>query len=258
MRKRWTPRECSSRAAVPADRRLPRPRHARHRRRASFAWRAGGSERKRHDYETHDRHGVVRCKHCGGPTNFVRFSPGDQSRPENERNPRLWVDCMLGSQPGCAKTQTISCKTDWRLLVPLWRTDPLYRTQREPLTSLSPIGGALATRSPPMTSASARRSAPSAGIACARTRPLIEWLRICSREGWLSSARRNYGEIKRGFAETGRRIASRLAEMRVRMGVAEAYGNKAARLDIGKRTPPSRRARGAPPGQSTLDFDIST
>jgi len=46
--------------------------------------------------------------------------------------------------------------------------------------------------------------------------------------------------------------------MRVRIGVAEAYGAKAALLDIGKCTPPSRRPRGAPPGQGTLDLDIST
>lgn len=42
-------------------------------------WRPGGGDLKRHDYDTHDRHGIPRCKHCGGPTGFVRFSVGDRS-----------------------------------------------------------------------------------------------------------------------------------------------------------------------------------
>jgi hypothetical protein len=44
---------------------------------------------KRHDKDIHDRHGVPRCKHCGAPTSFVRFSPGDASRAAEERSPRL-------------------------------------------------------------------------------------------------------------------------------------------------------------------------
>lgn len=226
-----------------------------------FAWRAGGSDRKRHDFETHDRHGVVRCKHCGEPTNFVRFSPGDESRPEDERNARLWVDCMLGHQPGCAKTQTISCKTDWRLLVPLWRTDPLYHELKESHTSYESVHDWWRDRYKVAADDIGIRPKVR-GIGWHRLRAnvaaLVEWLRICSREGWLGSARRNYGEAKRSFAEKGRRIAARLAEMRARMGVAQAYGATAARLDIGNRTPPSRRPRGAPPGQGTLDLDITT
>lgn len=46
--------------------------------------------------------------------------------------------------------------------------------------------------------------------------------------------------------------------MRVVMGVAAAYGDKAVQLGLGDRTPPSRRPRGAPPGQTTLDLDITT
>jgi hypothetical protein len=40
-----------------------------------FPWRPSGGDFKRHDHDTHDRHGIPRCKHCGGQTNFVRFSP---------------------------------------------------------------------------------------------------------------------------------------------------------------------------------------
>jgi hypothetical protein len=89
-----------------------------------FPWRPGGGDFKRHDKDTHDRHGVPRCKHCGAPTSFVRFSPGDASKSPEERSPRLWVQCMAGATDECTKTQTIACSSDYRLLVPLWRTDP--------------------------------------------------------------------------------------------------------------------------------------
>lgn len=45
-----------------------------------------------------------------------------------------------------------------------------------------------------------------------------------------------------------------LADMRARMGLMGAYGEKAERLGLGQRTPPSRRPRGAPPGQTQLDI----
>lgn len=41
------------------------------------------------------------------------------------------------------------------------------------------------------------------------------------------------------------------------MGSAMAYGDQAVQLALGERTPPSRRPRGVPPGQRTLDFDIT-
>jgi hypothetical protein len=77
---------------------------------------------------------------------------------------------------------------------------------------------------------------------------LVEWPRICFCEGWLGSPRRNHRQTKRGFQERGERIAARLADMRVRMGVAAPYGAKAEQLPLGLRTPPSRRPRGAPVG----------
>jgi hypothetical protein len=44
--------------------------------------------------------------------------------------------------------------------------------------------------------------------------------------------------------------------MRVRMGVVAPYGAKAERLALAPRTPPSRRARGALPGQTTFDLPV--
>jgi hypothetical protein len=41
---------------------------------AIFPWRPTGAQPQRQDRDTHDRHGIARCKHCGGPTEHVRFS----------------------------------------------------------------------------------------------------------------------------------------------------------------------------------------
>lgn len=85
------------------------------------------------DQVTHDRHGIPRCKHCGGPTKFHRFDH------KSRGGPRLWFTCMHRSTKLCKRRrkdgtrdpergsiQSIACSNDWRRLVPLWKTDPVY------------------------------------------------------------------------------------------------------------------------------------
>jgi hypothetical protein len=86
---------------------------------------------------------------------------------------------------------------------------------------------------------------------------LVEWLRICAREGWLGSARRNHRRPERRCRDRGQRIAVLLGNMRAHVGLAAAYGENAHELGLGARVPPSRRTRGAPPGQTTLDLDTT-
>jgi hypothetical protein len=69
-----------------------------------FPWRRSG-DGKRHDKLTHDRHGVMRCKHCGGPMNQVKYSA-------NHGKPRSWFRCAAVTTPDCAREQTITCATD--------------------------------------------------------------------------------------------------------------------------------------------------
>ena len=85
----------------------------------------------------------------------------------------------------------------------------------------------------------------------------MEWLRICYCQGWLGSPKRNHGRTTRSFRDRGERIQGKLANIRVRIGVAAPYGDKAEQLGLGQRTPPSHRRRGAPPGQTTLDISDS-
>ena len=75
---------------------------------------------------------------------------------------------------------------------------------------------------------------------------LVDWLRICYREGCLAKPRRNHKGTKRKFKNRAVTITEKLAKMRVRMAIMGAYGSKAEKLGLGERIPPSRRARGTP------------
>jgi hypothetical protein len=69
-----------------------------------------------------------------------------------------------------------------------------------------------------------------ANVAC-----LIDWLRIASKNGWLSSAVaavRHVGERK--FKHAGQSAATSLGNMRARMGLLIPYGAKAALLGLGQ------------------------
>lgn len=65
---------------------------------------------------------------------------------------------------------------------------------------------------------------------------LVEWLRICHREGWLGSPRRN----DRTPVRRGQLIGMHNARDLVRNGLMAAYGAKAAALGLGDPDPPSR------------------
>jgi hypothetical protein len=208
---------------------------------AVFPWRpAGGEWNKRHDKDTHDRHGMKRCAHCGGPMEQTRFSA-------NNGKPRLWFRCTLQTTADCAKDQTISCSTDWRLLVPLARTDALYHELKKSHQSYEAAHDYWRDRykvcadnlgvRPKVVSLDWHRL--RANVAC-----LIDWLRIASKNGWLSSvvaAVRHVGERK--FKRAGRSAATSLVNMRTRMGLNIPYGAKAVLLGLGKALPPSRRPR---------------
>jgi hypothetical protein len=69
---------------------------------------------------------------------------------------------------------------------------------------------------------------------------LIEWLRICSREGWLGSARRN---TKSAVVREARDKRDRFRATRRLQGLDLPYGIVAERLGIGQADPPSARGK---------------
>lgn len=200
-------------------------------------WRQGNGNAVRHDEVTHDRHGIPRCKHCGGPSRFVRFSTATGA-------PRIGYRCLLGATPDCARDQSIACSQDWRLLIPLWRDDPLYFELRESSGSFEGVHDYWRDRY--KVAADSLGNRPKAvGIGWHRLRALtacvVEWLRVCHREGWLGSPRRNSRHPRRPRHLVGIRIARDLTRSRVRNGLMAAYGPKAHALGIGRPEPPSHR-----------------
>jgi hypothetical protein len=243
-----------------------------------FPWRRN-RQGKRHDKDTHDRHGIPRCKHCGGPSDFVRFSA-------NGGKPRLWFRCMIGATDGCVREQTIACSKDWRLLVPLWRTDALYHELKASHKPYEAVHDWWRDRY--KVAADHLGIRPKArGIGWHRLRAnvaaLIEWLRIAHRQGWLGSARAKRrgdsgkgaegtvqrdiahgevaadatvsGEVKRASQAAGEAIADWFARFRANVGISRPYGKRAEALQLGERPPPSRRRPDEPPGQQALDVN---
>jgi hypothetical protein len=219
-----------------------------------FPWRPpGGGDNKRHDKETHDRHGVMRCKHCGGPAQQIKFSTAGGE-------PRLWFRCVDGTEtPGCAKEQTISCSKDWRLLVPLARTQPLYHELKQSHQTYEAThdywrdrykvcADNLAIR-PKAVGLNLHRL--RANVAC-----FVEWLRIAAKQKWLKKAKKGVARLvgTRVFKKRGVQAASDLEKARTHIGLSEPYGPKAAALGIGRTTFPSERPRSKLPNQTTLDL----
>jgi hypothetical protein len=214
---------------------------------AVFPWRKYG-DGIRHDHETHDRHGVPRCKHCGGETEQVRFSAANG-------HPRLWFRCMYPDPktPGCEKEQTIACKTDWRSLIPLARTEPLYHELKQSHQSFEHAHDLWRDRY--RVSADTLGIRPKAvGLDWHRLRAnvacLIDWLRIAAKNDWLgakSSGKKTSLIAKRKFQSRGRKAAEELADERARVGLGRPYGAVAATLGLCPKEPPSRRRRKPPP-----------
>ena len=189
---------------------------------------------RRHDCETHDRHGIPRCKHCGGETSFVRFSA-------NNGKPRLWVRCLEEATPACKKVQTISCQVDWKGLLPLWRTDPTYQELRASHEHYERIHDDVRQRY--VVAGDNRSTRPKRrGIEWQNLRSaaalLAEWLRIGYREGWLGLGRTSCSEIKKPN-NVGKRNAGGLKRYREKKGLCTPYGQAAHQLGLGPLLAPS-------------------
>jgi len=213
-----------------------------------FPWRRYG-DGKRHDKLTHDRHGVMRCKHCGGPMSQVKYS-------KSNGKPRLWFRCSAGTTPDCARDQTITCATDWRSLIPLARTEPLYHELRKSHRSYEGAHDYWRDRYRVAADNLANRP-KGVGLGWHRLRAsvacLVDWLRIAAVNGWLGSARR-VGKLVRPFKHTSRTAATELADSRARVGLAYPYGPRAKALGAGEETPPSERPRSRRKNQLALDL----
>lgn len=214
-----------------------------------FPWRASGkrTDQATEDTDRYDRDGVPRCRHCGGPGRAVRFER------ESNSGPRLHYKCAHPIRgQDCAKTQTIACKENWRLLVPLWANSEAYGLLAHGQHPIERVQAHYRNRY--KVAADSHHIRPRRiGMAWQQLRAsaavMVEWLKICIREGWLASARpfkRSPGKPKRVKLAKDKH-ADKLKERRD-AGLDFPYGQAAVRLGIGELKP-TRGSRGpAPPG----------
>jgi hypothetical protein len=128
----------------------------------------------------------------------------------------------------------------YRLLLPLWRTDPLYHELRESHSSYEAQHDWWRDRyKVAVDDLGVRPKIREIGWHRLRANvaALVDWLRICYREGWLGKSRRNHLGTERKFKDRAAISRVKLAKMRVRMGIVAAYGDKAEQLGLGNRIP---------------------
>jgi hypothetical protein len=194
------------------------------------------------DCDTHDRHGVVRCKHCGGATKFVAFTTG----AGGDRGPRLEVQCTAKNFDECRKRQTIACEHNWRMLLPLWRTSPIYLALRHSHDRYERVHHHWRVRYRVASDDHALRP-KRRGLDCQQLRAnaalLIEWLIVCWREGWLPDQKAPPLEPDRVVIEDARDKADALLDFRRDAGLTSPYGTVAAAKKLGALRPvPARRS----------------
>lgn len=207
-------------------------------------WRAHRDrlDRASEDRNDHDRHGIVRCKHCGAPTRMVSFAKtAGAKRGKDKRGPRLYVKCLLPVTPGCNTRQSIGCETSWRMLLPLWRDSPTYLALRNSHDRYERVHHHWRVRwrsgADDHSLRPKRRGIDNQQLR-ANAALLIEWLMICWRESWMPDSR-PFGkpDPDRIIEEDGAERADRLRELRVDLGLHQPYGPKATELRIGRIRP---------------------
>lgn len=153
-------------------------------------WREGGQQhdRRRAAAATNgrvDRHGVIRCQHCGGPTiKHGRHLGVTSSRGRNA----IRVRCDHRPLAQCAGTQTIQPGIEPRLVGPLDRTDPVYWQLRQAHSNRERVHAERRARYT-VGGRDVLTRTKRLGIAPQRVRlrfaQLLDWVRLCLRYGWI-------------------------------------------------------------------------
>ena len=140
--------------------------------------------------ERADGRRVARCQHCGGPAHTTRFTRGVPTNPK----PRVWFRCDSPQNDDCKREQSAYCEHDWRGLLPLTPRDHTYQALQQSHMAHERVHHLWRERyrvaGDDVHSRLLRR-----GLGAQRLRSqaalAVEWLRICHREGWYGSARRD-------------------------------------------------------------------
>ncbi len=136
-----------------------------------------------------DRHGVIRCRECGGPTRAHGANLGVTSA---RGRTAIRVQCAIRPLPECAGTQTILPDAAPRLIGPLNRTDEVYWQLRHTHSNYERVHAERLARYTVGGRDTASRT-KRLGLGAQRVRlryaQLLDWLRICLRYGWIKPPR---------------------------------------------------------------------
>lgn len=135
--------------------------------------------------DPYDEHGIPRCPGCKGGTDWVRFAV-------DKGTPTLWVRC---AQPGptCPKGDfRVKCSTNWRRVLPIWRTHSSYLAVRRSHHAYESTHRALRSQFGVAPNELALRPKRK-GIACQQLRAfaamVIAWLRTIELWGFGTAKR---------------------------------------------------------------------
>lgn len=208
-----------------------------------------GDDEAPRDRDDFDRDGIPRCKHCGGPTEFVRFS--------KKPNPRLWVRCARpyaldeDGKPSdaCLKEQTVSCSKDWRYLLPLWRNTEAFQALVHlslPKENAHHQGRRKNANGGNSESSRPRRRGRNVQQARAFMSTTLDWLKLDDRMGYLpGSALRVAGKDDGAFTLSGEDWAKKMEAERRAEGLNRPYGERAVKLGLGPLLPARKAVRNA-------------
>lgn len=136
-----------------------------------------------------DRHGVIRCQHCGGPTQAHGARLGVTSSRDQSA---IRVQCAIRPLLECAGTQTVQPAVAPRLIGPLNRTDEVYWQLRHTHSNFERVHVeriARYTVGGRDTASRTKRLGLNAQRVRLRCAQLLDWLRICLRYGWIKPPR---------------------------------------------------------------------
>jgi hypothetical protein len=196
-----------------------------------------------------DEHGP-RCRYCGGPAAPARGA-GEGFAITGAGDPRLSYRCHIGWTTDCqTKLQTISCKREYRALLPIARTERVFHDLLASHGHFEGVFDSWRDRYGVSGTSNATRSKRRGSIAAQRLRGaaalLAEWFRICLRMGYVGNhAKRNRNQPERRTA--GARRLIKVREYRDRHGLHLPVGPRAQALGLTTAGTPNAPPPAPPP-----------
>ncbi len=189
---------------------------------------------------TVDRHGVVHCKHCGGPTKHEELR-----RAKNE-NPRLYVRCLLpsASDSPCGKAQSVSCDLDWRMLLPTARNDERYlaletRFQFERVHHMGRVRNRNGAKDPILRPKRLGRAWQQLLLDLGS---MVDWFRAGIKHGWLDAVGATFPGYPKKTDDKRREAKHRLQEQVAKRAEQLRIERQSAGLDTCLAPPKPERA----------------